>query len=604
MALSDTAVRNAKVTGKAYTLPDIDGLSLAVSPIGGKSWHFRYYWVGKQRRMSLGPYPEVSLREARRLRDDARALLVKGTNPHIHRKQKRRAVRLADENTFQAVFEKWVEHRKLVLKEGRQSTLSQIQRIFNKDVLPILGKRPIYEIQRPDLLEVVARIEKRGALSIAEKVRVWFRQMFRYALIIVPDLQQNPAFDLDVVALPQPPARHNPFLRMAELPAMLQMLRNYQGRLQTQLGLRLLLLTGVRTGELRLATPDQFDLERGLWIIPPTVVKQLQLKLRNENRRSDTIPPYIVPLSVQALEIIRFMLERMKPAQHYLFTHASNLKKRISENTLNGALKRMGYKDQLTGHGIRATLSTALNEIGYPKPWIEAQLSHSDPNKVSAAYNHAEYIEQRRHMMQDWADRLDLFEQNLVDAASRVLTVHLEGVPELDETEIEAKEKVEPVISAPTLTVMLQETENAPVIPESGQRLSAVKGPRPVMSDSQRRRQEMLNIFNSSQVVTAADYAKMVGKSRRWISYEIQRRRVLALKIGNLGHRIPGWHFEPLKHKLIQAVLKQCGEVDPWQIHGVLSEPREDLDGRPPIEAVTEHGFHEVALEVCLALKG
>ena len=187
MALSDTAVRNAKVTGKAYTLPDIDGLSLAVSPIGGKSWHFRYYWVGKQRRMSLGPYPEVSLREARRLRDDARALLVKGTNPHIHRKQKRRAVRLADENTFQAVFEKWVEHRKLVLKEGRQSTLSQIQRIFNKDVLPILGKRPIYEIQRPDLLEVVARIEKRGALSIAEKVRVWFRQMFRYALIIVPD---------------------------------------------------------------------------------------------------------------------------------------------------------------------------------------------------------------------------------------------------------------------------------------------------------------------------------------------------------------------------------------------------------------------------------
>lgn len=604
MALSDTAVRNAKVTGKAYTLPDIDGLSLAVSPIGGKSWHFRYYWVGKQRRMSLGPYPEVSLREARRLRDDARALLVKGTNPHIYRKQKRRAVRLADENTFQAVFEKWVEHRKLVLKEGRQSTLSQIQRIFNKDVLPILGKRPIYEIQRPDLLEVVARIEKRGALSIAEKVRVWFRQMFRYALIIVPDLQQNPAFDLDVVALPQPPARHNPFLRMAELPAMLQMLRNYQGRLQTQLGLRLLLLTGVRTGELRLATPDQFDLERGLWIIPPTVVKQLQLKLRNENRRPDTIPPYIVPLSVQALEIIRFMLERMRPAQHYLFTHASNLKKRISENTLNGALKRMGYKDQLTGHGIRATLSTALNEIGYPKPWIEAQLSHSDPNKVSAAYNHAEYIEQRRHMMQDWADRLDLFEQNLVDAASRVLTVHLEGVPELDETEIEAKENVEPVISAPTLTVMLQETENAPVIPESGQRLSAVKGPRTVMSDSQRRRQEMLNIFNSSQVVTAADYAKMVGKSRRWISYEIQRRRVLALKIGNLGHRIPDWHFEPLKHKLIQAVLKQCGEVDPWQIHGVLSEPREDLDGRPPIEAVTEHGFHEVALEVCLALKG
>ena len=429
MALSDLAVRQAKATGKAYTLPDLDGLSLAVTAAGGRTWHFRYYWAGKQKRMSLGTYPEVTLREARSLRDEARALLAKGTNPRVHRKQKRTAVRLADENSFEAVYRKWLKHRGLSLKEGRQTTLSILPRIFDKDVLPALGKRSVYEIKRPDLLEVIAKIEKRRALSVAEKVRTWFNQLFRYALVIVPGLEQNPASDLDVVALPLPPVNHNPFLRMAELPKLLQRLRSYRGRRQTQLGLRLLLLTGVRTGELRQATPDQFDLDRGLWIIPPDVVKQLQLDMRKKRQQAKDIPPYIVPLSIQAMEIVRHLLDEFKPAQRHLFRHDSDLKKRISENTLNGALKRMGYQERLTGHGIRGTMSTALNEIGYPKVWVDAQLSHVDPNKVSATYNHAEYVEQRRRMMQDWADRLDLFEQNQVEAASMPLTVHLEGVP-------------------------------------------------------------------------------------------------------------------------------------------------------------------------------
>lgn len=429
MALSDITIRQAKATGSHYTINDIDGLSLAVSGVGGKSWHFRYYWADKQKRMSLGTYPEVSLREARALRDGARVLLSKGVNPRLDRKQKRQAVQLADQNTFKIVYEKWLDHRCLVLKEGRQSTLSQIRRVFTKDVLPMIGRRSIYELQRPDLLDVVAQIERRGALTAAEKVRTWFRQLFRYALVVVPGLQQNPAFDLDVVALPQPPVRHNPFLRMEELPGMLQQLRNYPGRLQTQLGLRLLLLTGVRTGELRLATPDQFDLAAALWIIPPEVVKQLQLGMRKAGKRASDIPPYIVPLSEQALEVVRYLLDHLRPAQRYLLAHNSNLTKRISENTLNAALKRIGYADQLTGHGIRGTLSTALNEIGYPKIWVDAQLSHADPNKVSAAYNHAEYVGQRRRMMQDWADRLDLFEQNQFEVASRHLTVRIEAVP-------------------------------------------------------------------------------------------------------------------------------------------------------------------------------
>ncbi len=428
MALSDFAVRQARATGKAYTLADTDGLSLAVTAAGGRTWHFRYYWSNKQKRMSLGTYPEVTLREARGLRDEARALLAKGINPRVHRKQKRVAVRLAGEHTFELLYRQWFAHRALSLKKGRQCTSSTLPRIFKKDVLPTLGKRSIYEIKRPDLLEVIAKIERRKALSVAEKVRTWFNQMFRYALVVVPDLEYNPACDLDVVAVPLPPVNHNPFLRMPDLPRLLQRLRKYRGRLQTQLGLRFLLLTGVRTGELRLATPDQFHLDQGLWIIPPEIVKQLQTDMRRKRQKPQDIPPYIVPLSAQAIEIARYLLDNVKPAQRYLFRHDYDLKRRMSENTLNTALKRMGYRDLQTGHGLRAVISTALNEIGYPLKWVDAQLSHVDPNKTSATYNHAEYVEQRRRMMQDWADRLDLFEQNMVEAASMPLTIHVEGV--------------------------------------------------------------------------------------------------------------------------------------------------------------------------------
>ena len=172
--------------------------------------------------MSLGTYPEVSLLDARKLRDEARAMVAKGVNPRVHRKQKRGAANLAGENSFKAVYELWFAHRALSLKQGRQCTTSTLPRIFDNDVLPFLGNRSIYEIKRFDLLEVIGRIEKRKALSVAEKVRTWLRQLFRCALVIAPDLEQSPASDLDVVAVPLPPVNHNPFLRMAELPKMLQ----------------------------------------------------------------------------------------------------------------------------------------------------------------------------------------------------------------------------------------------------------------------------------------------------------------------------------------------------------------------------------------------
>jgi hypothetical protein len=171
MALTDTAVRQAKATGKAHTLGDLDRLSLAVSLRSGKSWHFRCYWGGVQKRMSLGTYPEVSLREARQARDEARALLARGANPHAHRKQKRQAVRIASEQTFEAVFHQWLEHHARGIKTGGRSTHTNILRMFGHDVLPVLEKRSILELRRADLLEVIERIEKRGALSVSESVR-------------------------------------------------------------------------------------------------------------------------------------------------------------------------------------------------------------------------------------------------------------------------------------------------------------------------------------------------------------------------------------------------------------------------------------------------
>ncbi len=593
MALSDLTVRQAKAADKTYSLPDTDGLGLVVAPTGGKSWHLRYYWLGKQKRISLGNYPEIGLREARTLRDEARALLARGINPHTDRKQKRHAVKLAADYTFKAVFDAWVEHRRKELKEGRQSTLSQILRIFGKDVLPALGKMSIYDIRRPQLLGVLARIEERKAFTTAEKVRTWLSQLFRYALVIVEGLEANPASDLDVVAEPKPPVNHNPYLHLPELPEFLQKLRLYNPRgWQTQLGIRLLFLTGVRTGELRLATPDQFDLDRGLWIIPPQIVKQLQDEMRKAGKRPQDVPPYIVPLSLQAIEIVSYLLGVIRPAQRHLLAHRSELKKRISENTLNAALKRMGYEDQLTGHGIRGTISTALNEIGYPKIWVDAQLSHSDPNKVSSAYNHAKYVEPRRRMMQDWADRHDLLEQGQVEAASAHLTIHIEGVPAMAEEykpdAIVAASSAAPVPSMVTAPIVVTPNDGSITF----QRLSQVPpppthAPEPEVSAIQREREEMLAIYESPSSLPVPLFGKLAGKSKDQINRELKAGKLLSVSLGNRGQRVPDWQLVPLKHKLAQVLMRQCPQADSWELYRMLTRPHPDLGDRAAIDLVT-----------------
>jgi len=592
MALSEMAIRHARVTGKDYTLADGDGLILHITAQGGKIWHFRYYWAGKQKRMSFGSYPQLGLRDARMKRDEARALIAQGKNPSEQRKQQRLAVRLSSDHAFEVVFNQWIAFRRLSLKEGRQSTLSQILRIFSKDILPYLGDRSIYDVSRHVLMGVLDRIESRGAFTTAEKCRTWLNQLFRYALVRVAGLEHNPAADLDVVAMPKPPVEHNPFLRMDELPQLLNKLRGYHGGQQTLLGIWLLLLTGVRTGELRLATPDQFDLERRLWVIPPEVVKQLQLKMRKSRSHASKVPPYIVPLSVQAVEVVRLLLDRVVPAQRHLLAHRSDLSKRISENTLNSALRRMGFADRLTGHGMRATISTALNEIGYPKVWIDAQLSHADPDKVSASYNHAEYVEQRRAMMQDWANRLDLWALGHAQAAGAPLTIRLEGTASQPMSTNALR------VAAPLQHVCAQSKSRAgrkggranwrPSL-ESDSQVPSLE-----VSDIQKERAQMLAIYEAPTNLPLPAYARLAGKSRDQINRDIKARRILSLSLGNRGQRIPDWQLDPLKHKLVLAIFDALPSMEAWSVHRLLSEPHAKLRGNSPHRVVTPENFDEL----------
>lgn len=402
MPLTDTAVRQAKPDAKDYTINDIDGLSLHIKSNGTKSWHFRFRLNNKPARISLGVYPDISLRDARERRDECRRLVANGIDP----RQERKAATSQEILTFKAVAEEWYAFKAPRLTNGRKGSAAQSRRYLDKDILPALGNIPIGEVSRTDVLAVMRAVEKRGALDVAEKIRTWLKQIFRFAMAMGYETG-NPAADLDIVAAPKAPVKHNPILRDNELGALLVKLADYQGSWITQAGVRLLLLTGVRTIELRKASPSQFDLEEGLWRIPPEAVKQLRSALRTKDGE---IPPYIVPLSRQAIEVVRKLLT-ISGRYPYLLPGRNDPFRMISENTLNTAIRRMGFAGQLTGHGIRGTISTALNERGYEADWVEAQLSHAAENKVRGSYNHAEYVEPRRKMMQDWADMLDELEE-------------------------------------------------------------------------------------------------------------------------------------------------------------------------------------------------
>jgi integrase len=356
--------------------------------------------------MSLGTYPEIGLKNARELRDQARTLVAKGIDPRMQRREDKRAAASGAVKTFEVVANEWHAFKVPRLVVTRKGAAYQSRFYLDKDLIPVLGKLPVAVVTRTDVLDAVRRVEKRAALNSARKCRAWLNEIFRFA-IASGYLDINPAADLDIVAAKEPPVKHNPMLRQRDLKAFLHTLRGFDCAGYTKSAIRILLLTGVRTGELRHATATQFDLDAALWTIPPEGVKQLRKVIRT--KEGGEVPPYLVPLSRQAVEEVH-KVHRLTGGYKLLIAGRNDPSKPISDGTVNSALKRMGYEGRLTGHGIRATISTALNEMGYSEDWIEAQLSHAGSSKVRKTYNHAEYVEQRRAMMQEWADYLDNLE--------------------------------------------------------------------------------------------------------------------------------------------------------------------------------------------------
>lgn len=386
MPLTELAIKHLKPKPKAYRVADGGGLCIEVSPAGGKLWRWRYYYLGKPQMLALGKYPAVSLAQARKKRDEARALLESGKNPS--REKKIGKLRKAHENanTFELIARRSMETRGHGLNEKyRTQCLARME----QHVFPKIGALPITEITIPDVVEVIEAISKRGTVETAKRMKQIISQAFRYAAQRGL-CQYNPAADLRDI-LPSKQQKHHACIPMEELPDLLNKIEA-RGNDFTKYAMQLLMLTFVRTGELIGAKWEEIHWEKQEWHIP---------KERMKMKR-----PHVVPLSRQTLAILR-ELQKLTGDKTYLFHSPASKSMHISNGTVLMGLRRMGYKNQMTGHGFRTLASTILNEQGYAPDVIERQLAHEDEDKVRAAYNRAEYLPERKKMMQDYADILD-----------------------------------------------------------------------------------------------------------------------------------------------------------------------------------------------------
>lgn len=386
MLLTDVQIRRSKPQDKPYTLNDGNGLSLLIDPSGTKGWRFRYRFAGKAKMISFGVYGDVSLAEARKKRDEARHQLTNNINPSDARRAEKIALTHSNINTFEAIAREWHGSK---LPTWSTNYANDVIRGFENNIFPYIGKRPVDQIAPLELLTVLQKIEKRGALELTGKIRRLCGEVFRYA-VVTGRTRYNPAPDL-ASALNKPKSRHYPFLTESELPEFMQALSNYQGSMLTKYATQLLILTGVRTIELRGAEWSEFDFDNAVWEVP---------KERMKKRR-----PHLVPLSTQALEILA-KLKVLTGRYNLLFPGRNDARKPMSEASINKVIKMLGYHGRATGHGFRHTMSTILHEHGFESAWIEMQLAHVDKNSIRGTYNHAQYLEGRRTMLQWYADRI------------------------------------------------------------------------------------------------------------------------------------------------------------------------------------------------------
>lgn len=377
-------------TDKPYArLADGLGMYLEVTAAGGKYWRMKYRHAGKEKRLALGVYPDVTLAEARKRRDKARDALAAGEDPGQLKREAKLKRALMDATTFEAVARQWWAHWK-----GPRSPrhADYVIRRLEADVFPAIGSRPLASITAPQLLAMAKGIEARGALDIAKRALQTCGQIMRYA-VAHGVIERNPAADVRPSDALKPRQKEN-YARLdaKDVPELLRKIEAYQGSAYTRLAMKLMAYTFVRTGELIGARWEEFDLEAAEWRIPAE-----RMKMRT---------PHIVPLAPQAVEVLQ-ALHTVSGSRALLFPGERSHERPMSNNTILAALKRMGYAGRMTGHGFRGLASTILHEQGYQHHLIELQLAHQERDQVAAAYNHATYLKERRAMMSDWANHLD-----------------------------------------------------------------------------------------------------------------------------------------------------------------------------------------------------
>lgn len=391
MKLNARQVETAKPKDKPYKMADGGGLYLLVKTNGSRYWRLKYRIDGKEKLLALGVYPDVSLADARAKRDEARKGIAGGIDPLEAKKEQKVEREAQVKNTFQEIALEW---HNMKVKKWSAGYASDILEAFNKDVFPFIGQRPIADIKPLELLNVLKKMEDRGATEKAKKVRQRCGEVFRYA-IVTGRAEYNPAPEL-TSAMQGHESTHYPFLTTEELPAFFKALAGYSGSELMVLAARLLIITGLRTGELRGALWSEIDTNKALWEISAE-----RMKMRR---------PHIIPLSTQALAIIE-QIRAMTGQFPLLFPGCNDPSKTMSEASINQVFKRIGYTGRVTGHGFRHTMSTVLHEQGYNTAWIETQLAHVDKNAIRGTYNHAQYLDGRREMLQWYADYMASLEK-------------------------------------------------------------------------------------------------------------------------------------------------------------------------------------------------
>jgi len=391
MPLTNTAIMKARYTredGKPERLADEKGLYLELSPAGGKLWRWKYRFGGKEKRLALGAYPDVGLKDAREKRDDARALLAEGIDPGLERKIQKAAKVERDANSFESVAREWLAKNAPTWAE---SHVHNITRRLERDIFPWLGGRPISEITAPELLAVLRRIEARGAVETAHRAKENCGQIFRYA-VATGRAERDPSQDLRGALAPAKTEHMAALTDPAAVGGLLRMFDEYRGTLVTRCALQLAPLVFVRPGELRHAEWTDIDLDAGEWSFIA----------------SKTKTPHIVPLARQAVAILR-ELHPLTGHGRYVFPSPRTDERPMSENAILSAMRRMNIaKDEMTGHGFRAMARTLLHErLKFPAEVIEHQLAHKVSDALGTAYNRTKFLDDRRAMMQAWADYLD-----------------------------------------------------------------------------------------------------------------------------------------------------------------------------------------------------